>query len=489
MGERNNGREARGRTANGGSNPASTSKRRRAARPLVPGPRSLSQRHIFYRDLKRRYPVISRADGVYLYDHDGRKILDGAAGAAVVCLGHNHPRVVAALEDQARKVAFAHTGSFTSEPAIQLSNELCAWAPDSLQRVYFSSGGSESVEAALKLARAYHLEKGNDERYRVISRFISYHGATLGALSMTGHHMRRRKYLPLLSSFPRVSPSYCYRCPFDLTPDRCDLECAWDLERELVREGPETISAFIMEPIIGASAPGVGAPQNYYRIIREICDKYDILLIADEVMTGVGRTGRFFAMQHFGIDPDISVISKGLASGYSPFGAVLVTEKIYRTLRNSPAHSFIHGHTYAGNPLSCAVGLEVLRVIREDNLIEKNERDGAYLMERLQVLRERPSVGDIRGRGMLCGVEFVAERATKKPFPAEARFNKRVFEAALNRGVYLYPGSGSVDGVGGDHMLISPPYTISREEIDFLVDTLAESIETAERAVIRKGWM
>lgn len=441
--------------------------------------------HIFFRDPNSNPPVITRAEGVFLYDREGHKILDAASGAAVVCLGHNNPRLVGVLTEQASRIAFAHQSTFASEPLLKLADRLAAKAPRKLRRVYFSSGGSEAVEVSIKLARQYHLERGHRDKFKVISRSVSYHGATLGALTLTGAHERRDKFFPLLSSFPRIPPPYCYRCPFGEKPSTCSQPCATDLERAILAEGPEFISAFITEPIVGAACPGMAPPVGYYRTVAQICRKYDVLFIMDEVMTGVGRTGKFFAFEHYEAVPDMVCISKGLSSGYSPLGATLVSDKIFRTIKESPTGRFVHGHTFGGNPLSAAVGLEVLNILDEENLIAQVAEQGAYLLEQLAPLKRKlPCVGDIRGRGLLIGVEFVADRRSKRPFPASLRFARKVARTALEMGLYVYPGGGAVNGQAGDHVLLAPPYVITRDEIKLLVQLFEAAIhKTLEETV------
>ncbi|MDG6225683.1 MAG: aspartate aminotransferase family protein [Candidatus Thermoplasmatota archaeon] len=439
------------------------------------------QGHIFYRNLSKKYTLIDRAEGIYLYDSNGNRIIDGAAGAAVVCLGHNNERVIKALNDQAKKVAFTHLSTFTNEPILRLSHELAKITPRRLNRVYFASGGSEAVEASLKLARQYHIENGNPQKFKIISRTTSYHGATIGALSMTGHYPRRKLYLPYLTPYPRITTPYCWRCPFQKTPKRCEFECAHDLERAIVAEDPENISAFIAEPIIGASAPAVAPPKGYYRIIQRICHKYDILFIADEVMTGFGRTGKFFAMEHYEVFPDMMALSKGISSGYSPLGALIIDESIYDVISASPTHSFIHGHTFGGNPLSAAVGLEVLKIIEEDRLVERVARLGEYLLKGLKELRSHKIVGDVRCVGLLAGIEFVKDRRGKKPFPEELGLGSRLQRICLRNGLYVYPGRVSSIVDGGDHIMLAPPYIITEDEIDLMLNILERSITELER--------
>lgn len=453
----------------------------------------LETRHIFFRSLNKAYPVISHGEGIFLYTREGKRLIDGASGAAVVCLGHNNKRLIEAIKRQAENVAFVHLSTFSSEPVLKCADEIASLSPRPLKRVYFTSGGSEAVEGAIKLARQYHVERGNSEKSKVISRFISYHGSTIGALSLSGHPGRRSKYAPLLPSSPKIPPAYCYRCPFhehkrNPGPPDCDLQCAYELERAILSEGPDLVSAFILEPILGASAPAVAPPPGYLRRIRSICNKYDLLLIADEVMTGYGRTGKFFAFQHFQAIPDIVTISKGISSGYSPLGAMLISDEIYEVIKRSPAGSFVHGHTFAGNPLSAAVGLEVLRIIKEDNLVERVESMGKYLHKKLSCLKKNhPIVGDVRCRGLLAGVELVANRRSKKPFPQQFGISTQLGSICLEKGLYLYPGGGSCDGINGDHIMIAPPYIITEAQVDELVDLLSTSLGEMERELELHG--
>jgi adenosylmethionine-8-amino-7-oxononanoate aminotransferase len=436
----------------------------------------LSSNHIFYRNTHAKYPVISHGDGIYLYDNKGNRYIDGASGAAVVCLGHRNQRIIDRLQEQAGKVAYCHLSAFSNEPILELSNEICRHTPEALNRVYFTSGGSEGVETAIKLARAYHLERGRPQKFRIISRSISYHGSTIGALSMTGHHERRSKYLPMLIPFPRISTCYCYRCPYHLSPKSCHVECAWDLERAILADGPETIAAFIFEPVIGSSAPAVQPPREYFRIVKRICRKHDVLMIADEVMSGLGRTGKFLAMQHYGVTPDLSVVSKGISSGYFPLGAVLVHRDVYKVIRHSRTGKFIHGNTFAGNPLACAVGLEVLRTISEDRLLDRVRRLGEYFGHKLRILKRHSYVGDIRCIGLLAGVEFVRSRKSRRPFFPDWGVSDLIGRRCLENGLYTYPGRGSMDNKAGDHLLLAPPYIITEEQIDRLVEILDRSI-------------
>lgn len=440
------------------------------------GANGLTDGHIFYRDLAKDYVMVDKAEGIYLFDKKGNKIIDGAAGAAVVCLGHGNERIINALNEQARKIAYTHMSTFSNEPMLRLSAEMIKLLPRRLSRVYFASGGSEAVETSLKLARQYHVENGNNQKYKVISRTTSYHGATIGALSMTGHYPRRKLFLPFLAQFPRISTPYCWRCPFSKTPETCEFECAHDLERAIISEDPENISAFIAEPVIGASAPAVRPPKGYYKIIQRICHKYDILFIADEVMTGYGRTGKFFAMEHYEVFPDMIALSKGISSGYTPLGALVIDQKIYDVISGAPGSAFVHGHTFAGNPLSAAVGLEVLRIIQEENLVDRVAKMGEYFLNGLNSLKRHTIVGDVRCIGLLAGIEFVHDRKARKPYPAEYNVGARLQEICLKNGLYVYPGRVSSIVDGGDHILLAPPFIIEEEELDEIVNILDKSI-------------
>lgn len=438
----------------------------------------------FTRNPRGTYVHIVRADGVYLYDRSGRAILDGAAGAAVVCLGHGNERVIQRLTAQAQSVAFAHTSTFVTTPVLELAERLAAYTSDPTARVYFVSGGSEGIETALKIARTYQLAVGRPKRHAVVSRAISYHGATMGALAMTGLLQRRRPYEPLLSQFPKVATCYCYRCPVNREPATCDVECADDLHQVLLAHDPEQAAAFILEPVIGSSAPGVAAARDYMRRIATTCRRHGVLLIADEVMSGVGRTGRFFAMDHYGVQPDITVLSKGISSGYFPLAAVIVAGRVFDAIQSAAA-DFVHGFTYAGNPVGAAVGLEVLDILEEQQLVPQVAELGDLLLSRLQSLAQLPMIGDVRGKGLLIGLELVMDRDTRQPFPLTVRAGQVVLQACLNEGLAVYPSSGSVNGVMGDNILLAPPYIITPAQIDELVNKLGRALERVQPLLLQ----
>ncbi|MEJ5358412.1 MAG: aspartate aminotransferase family protein [Desulfobacterales bacterium] len=430
---------------------------------------------VFYRSPRKKYPTAVRAEGVMIYDQEGRAYIDGSGGAVVVSIGHGVREILEAMQAQAARIAFAHGSQFTSEAAEGLARKIVDLCPPGLERVYFLSGGSEAVETAVKLARQYQVERGKPEKYKVISRWTSYHGNTLGALALSGHTGRRRLYLPLMPHTPHIAPAYCYRCPFRRTPADCRLECAEDLETAILYEGPESVSAFIAEPVVGATAGALVPKDGYFQRIREICDHYDVLLIVDEVMTGFGRTGRNFAIDHWGVVPDMIVGSKGLASGYSPIYCVVATREIHDTLRDGSG-VFVHGHTYSQNPLSCAVASSVLDYVRAHDLVRCAASRGRYLLERLRLLDRHPIVGDIRGLGLMAGIEFVRDRLTREPFDPRLKLNQRVGGRAFEKGLITYPGGGGADGIRGDHLLLAPPLVIAEEEIDRVVEILDASI-------------
>jgi len=445
--------------------------------------RGANQDHVFYRNPRKFYPTVSHGQGIYLYDTDGNRYIDGSGGAAVVGIGHGVGEITQAMIRQAEKVSFSHGSQFTSEAAIAFADRIVSLAPEGLSKVYFLSGGSEAIETAVKMARQYQVDRGKPEKYKVISRWTSYHGNTLGALALSGHTGRRRNYIPLIQHTPHIVSAYCYRCPFDLNPETCALECAEDLERTILYEGPHSVSAFLAEPIVGATAGALVPRDGYFQKIREICDRHDVLLIVDEVMTGIGRTGKNFGIDHWETIPDLIVAAKGLASGYNPVYCVISTEEIHRTIKEASG-AFVHGHTYSQNPLSCAIGLAVLSYIDENQLIPRCAQMGRYLLDRLQILTKRKIVGDVRGRGLFAGVEYVRDKETKEPFDPGGKVNALIGSTAFQKGLIIYPGGGGADGIRGDHSLLAPPFIITENQIDELVRILDETIEEVEGSIM-----
>ena len=423
---------------------------------------------------------ITKGEGVYVWDSDGKRYIDGSAGPICVNIGHGVKEVAEAVAGQMEKISYAHSSHFTTDSVLACAEKLASFAPPSLNKVYFCSGGSEATEAAAKLARQYHLQRGEDSRYKVVARWQSYHGNTLGALSMSGNIARRRRYVPMLLDFPHIPPAYCYRCPFGKNRETCNLDCAWALDAEIKANGPQHISAFIAEPVVGATLGTCPAPEGYFQVIREICDEHGVLFIADEVMTGLGRTGKDWGIQHWDVEPDLIATAKGLSGGYMPLGACIVSDEVDEAFKEP----FAHGHTYGSHPVACAAGAAVLDYVKKHNLVQRSAELGEYLHERLRELYEHPTVGDVRGMGIFAGVEFVEEKGSKKPFPAEIGFSRRVLERCIENGLLVYPGTATVDGFLGDHIQVAPPLVVTRVEIDEIVAILDASIGEAEGEVL-----
>lgn len=435
--------------------------------------------HVFHRHSRTSLPIAAGGDGPYLIDTDGGRYLDACGGAAVSCLGHNHPAVIQAIKDQVDRIAYAHTAFFTNAPAEELADFLIESAPG-FERVYFVSGGSEAIECALKLARQYFLEIGQPQRRRFIARRQSYHGNTLGALAVGGNDWRRRPFDPLLIDSHHIAPCYAYRDRRDGESETAyGLRVANELETKLEELGPESVLAFIAETVVGATAGAVPPVPGYFTRIREICDRYGVLLILDEIMCGIGRTGTLFAYEQEGIRPDLVALAKGLGAGYQPIGALLVTGEIYTAIRDGSGF-FQHGHTYMAHPTACAAALAVQKIIRDEKLLANVRRRGEQLAD---VLADRfgdhPHVGDIRGRGLFYGVELVANRATKAPFDPERRLHAAIKRQAMARGLMCYPMGGAIDGRLGDHVLLAPPFIVNDGHVAEIVDKLAPAIDAA----------
>ncbi|WP_170439385.1 aspartate aminotransferase family protein [Ruegeria arenilitoris] len=435
--------------------------------------------HVFPRHTKAELPVAVGGDGCYLIDAQGKRYLD-CGDAAVSCLGHSNPAVIHAVQEQVQKIAFAHTGFMTSEPAEALADLLIQHAPGSLDRVYFVSGGSEATEAAIKLARQYFLEIGQPERSRVIARRQSYHGNTLGALSAGGNAWRRAQFAPMLIEMSHIAPCYEYaEKPEGESSYDYGQRVANELEEEIQRLGPETVMAFMAEPVVGATLGAVPAVEGYYKRIREICDQYGVLLILDEVMCGMGRTGHLFACDHDGVTPDILCVAKGLGAGYQPIGATLCTDRIYDAIRNGSGF-FQHGHTYVGHPVATAAALAVVTELTSRDLPARARDMGDKLQAKLEAaFGQHPNVGDIRGRGLFRGIELVADRDTREPFDPARGVAAKIKKAAVEAGLICYPMSGTRDGRRGDHVLLAPPFIIEEPQLDELVDKLSVAISKA----------
>ena len=436
---------------------------------------------VLHRSLRETPPKAIGGEGMWLIAEDGRRILDASGGAAVSCLGHQHPRVLEAMSRQASKLAYAHTGFFSSEPAEALADHLLGEEPGGLAYAYFVSGGSEAIEAGIKLARQYFIERGEPQRQHFIARRQSYHGNTLGALAAGGNAWRREPYAPLLSSaFSHVTPAFAYHEKRDHESEaEFVARLAAELEAEFQRLGPDTVAAFIAEPVVGATAGCVPAPEGYFRAVRDICDRHGALLILDEVMCGMGRTGTLHAWEQEGIAPDIQAVAKGLGGGYQPIGAMLASGKIIDTIRQGSG-AFQHGHTYLAHPMACAAALEVQKIISEEHLLDAVKERGAQLERRLtERFGNHRHVGDIRGRGLFQAIELVADRATRTPFDPALKLNQRIKAIAFEGGLGCYPGGGTVDGRRGDHVLLAPPYIATSDDIDMIVDRLGHAVDSA----------
>lgn len=426
-------------------------------------------------------PIAAGGHGVWLTSADGPEVLDASGGAAVSCLGHQHPRVVEAIQRQTATLAYAHTGFFSSTPAEELAETLVGHEPGGLAYSYFVSGGSEAIEASLKMARQYFVEIGQPGRTHFIARRQSYHGNTLGALALGGNAWRRAPYAPMLSNaFSHVTPAFAYREQLATeTESEFTARLAADLEAEFQRLGPHTVAAFVAEPVVGATAGCVTAPAGYFRAVRQVCDRHGALLILDEVMCGMGRTGTLHAWEQEGISPDIQAIAKGLGGGYQPIGALLASARVVDALRDGSG-AFQHGHTYLAHPVACAAALAVQQVIHQDGLLARVREQGDLLDQRLtERFGNHPHVGDIRGRGLFRGLELVLDRTTKRPFDSSLKLHARIKQAAFDIGLGCYPSGGTVDGVQGDHVLLAPPYIVSSTEIDMIVDRLGAAIDSA----------
>ncbi|HXL21435.1 MAG TPA: aspartate aminotransferase family protein [Candidatus Dormibacteraeota bacterium] len=437
---------------------------------------------VFPRSFKKALPVASRGEGCWIIDESGRRYLDASGQAAVVNIGHGITEIGHAMAEQASQIAFAHTTQFHSAPAEKLAERLLALAPPNFRpggRVYFTSGGSEATETAIKLARQFHLETNQPARFRVVSRRQSYHGSTLGAMAVSGNVARRALYQPLLPEWGHIAPCFCYHCPFEKRFPECELACANDLETFLAKNDAASVAAFIFEPVVGATLGAAVPPDGYVERIAEICRESGILLIADEVMTGMGRCGKAFAVEHWNLEgnaePDLILVGKGIASGYAPLGAVLVSARVVEAFARGSG-TFMHGFTYQAHPVATAAGNAVLDYLESHKLFERVAPAGESLRAALAPLAAHPNVGDIRGLGLLLGVEFVKNKETREPFPKAENIAEKIRQAALEQNVLTYPTQGCVDGVNGDHILLAPPFIITPAESAIISAALQHAV-------------
>lgn len=436
--------------------------------------------------LDSHYPTAEYGKGIYIYDDQHKQYIDGSSGAVTASIGHAVPEIIEAMLRQAEKISFVYRSQFTTEEAEKLAERLSQidFIKEGHYSSFFVNSGSEATETAMKIAIQHWQEQGMPTKNKVISRWTSYHGITMGSLSLSGHSERRRRFVSLLDDLPTIPAPYCYRCPFNQEYPGCQLKCATELEVAIQRMGADNIAAFIAEPIIGAAGAVIFPPEGYYEKIKEICDKHHILFIADEVMTGIGRTGKMLAMEHWGVVPDIITLGKGMSAGYTPLAATLVSEKVMEPILQG-SKIIMSGHTYSANPQSAAVSLAVLDYIEKHNLVEKAAENGDYLLTQLQGLAKNYSIiGDVRGKGLMVGIEFVANVFSKFPFSKDKSLTNIIVSVAREKGLLIYPASAGIEGGDGDAVIISPPLTIKKHEIDQLVEIFKETIAEVQSEII-----
>lgn len=438
---------------------------------------SKDKENVLYAVLEKEYAIADHGKGCYIYDTNGKEYLDCAAGVAVVNIGHGVQEVIDAIKEQAEKISYVYGGTFTSQARTRLAEQVIEMAPPGMERVFFCSGGSEAIESVIKIARQYQVECGRSEKHKIISRWQSYHGNTLATLSVGGRTSWREIYDPYLLNNPHIPQCNCLYCPYGASYPHCEIRCAQALEQVICSEGPNTVAAFLLEPIIGTTAAATVPPKEYLSMIRRICDKYDVLLCCDEVITGLGRTGKNFAVDHFGVIPDLIGTAKALGGGYMPMGAVIVHKKIIEALHKGSG-KLIHSFTFASNPLACAAASAVLKYTNDYNLVENAAKMGDYFLKRLQAeIGDLPMVGDIRGIGLMIGIEFVKNRETMEPYHGVVGVSEQVANCCFEKGLVVISGiAGTKDGVNGEALQISPPLVITKTEIDRAVSVLKEAI-------------
>jgi hypothetical protein len=436
--------------------------------------RKFPETPVFYRDLGKTFATAVRGEGIYLFDSSGKRYIDACGGALVVSLGHGRKDLARAMAEQAEKVAYVHGTQFTTDAIEEWAEGLSRLLPKELSKLYLVPGGSEATETAVKLARQYHVARGKDSKYRALAVRPSYHGGTLGALSVTGRESLRKPYLPLLSNHHHASAPYCYRCPLEKTYPDCGLACAESLSSLIEELGPDTVAAFFIEPVGGAATGANVPPPDYLPRVRDICDRFDVLLVADEVLVGYGRTGTFLACEPSGVVPDILLLGKGITSGAVPGGAVAIREDIARALKDKLG-GFTHGFTFSHHPVVAAVAREVLAILQKEDLVSRVARLERPFLAALERLKRFDFVGDVRGRGLLAGIELVRDKKTKEPFPRSRKLVEEVASRAFSKGLILYYGTGMANGVDGDTVLLGPPFVIEERELDEVVGILEET--------------
>lgn len=433
--------------------------------------------------LNREYPVVTHGKGIYLYDTKGKEYIDGSSGAVTASIGHSVKEITEAMKEQADKVSFVYRSQFSTEAAEKLAKKLKELSPGELNWSFFVNSGSEATETAMKIAIQYWQEKRQHEKTKIISRWMSYHGITMGALSMSGHLSRRERFEMTLQKYPAISAPYYYRDANGKTIEQCDEAYAAELEKEILKIGADRIAAFIAEPIIGAAGGAITPSATYFQKMKLLCDKYNILFIADEVMTGAGRTGKMFAMEHFRVVPDIMATGKGLSAGYTPIAATVVSDRVMDPILNG-SNSIMSGHTFSANPQSAAVAVAVLNYIEKNKLVENAAQKGSYLREKLERIAEASEIiGDVRGKGLLIGIEFVKNKRSKQPFPRKVNLVNKVVNANFAEGLLVYPANAGKRGIDGDAVIIAPPLTITKEEADELVRRFKRGLDKTEKAL------
>ncbi|MCA0988184.1 aspartate aminotransferase family protein [Guptibacillus algicola] len=447
----------------------------------------MNKTHLIKPLLGMDYAVISHGKGIYLFDEDGNTFIDGSSGAITANLGHGMKEISEAMMKQASQVSFVYRSQFTSRPAEELAERLCLSAPGDLNWVFFVNSGSEAMETALKIAVQYWQEQGRPTKNRVISRWMSYHGITMGALSMSGHVIRRSRFASMLEHYPTLSPPYCYRCAFEGKCPNCSELYALEFEQVIQRLGADSIAAFVCEPVIGAAGGAVVPPDHYFQAMKKVCDRYEILFIADEVMTGLGRTGKMYAMEHWGVQPDIIALGKGMSAGFTPMAGTIVSDRIIETINNG-SKIVLSGHTFSANPLSAAVCLAVFDYLENHDVTTNVDKQGKLLMNGLTKLKSLfPIIGDVRGKGLLTGIELVKDTITKEPFPLEHQVTNRLIRHCYEAGLLVYTAAGGLNGTAGDAILVAPPLIINEVEVELLLDKLHKGLTSLMTELMEQG--
>jgi adenosylmethionine-8-amino-7-oxononanoate aminotransferase len=441
-----------------------------------------SESYVFHRRLDYDYPIITNGDGIYLFNKDGKKYIDACGGAVVNCIGHGNKEIAEKIAEYVSKLGYLHGAQFTTEHMEEFAQKLVSIAPEGINKVYFVSGGSEATETAVKLAIQYQQEIGFKNKNKIIYRWPGYHGSTFTALSLTGKETFRKPFLPLLTDFPHVPAPVCYRCYYELKYPECNLKCAKAVEEKIFEMGPENIAAFIAEPVIGASVGVSIPPYEYLGMVRDICNKYDVLLIFDEVMCGYGRTGKWFASDHWNCSPDIVTIGKGISNGLVPLAAVMCSDKIFDAIKRGIGN-FIHGFTFCNNSFSTFVGNLVFDYISDNNLLQNINEQGSYLLNRLSELKTYDFIGDVRGIGLLTGIELVKNKDTKEPFPRSIHLAEKIVTKAFHKGLNMYFSIGFADKINGDAVIIAPPYNVTKTQIDEITHILNETLQEIKKEI------